>query len=81
MYSVSVLMTELKRIVESPYKSIEKNAMDCMEMRMLLAEWARLCQYPVPNQRIFRQLAKKVMLFMSLGRKGIQKSLYLLMTY
>lgn len=74
-------MTELKRIVESPYKSIEKNAMDCMEMRMLLAEWARLCQYPVPNQRIFRQLAKKVKVFATLGKETNTKSLYLLITY
>ncbi|CDS07581.1 hypothetical protein LRAMOSA01530 [Lichtheimia ramosa] len=59
--SVSMLMAELKRIVESPYKSIEKDTLDCMEMRMLLAEWARLCQYPIPNQRLFRQLARKAL--------------------
>lgn len=57
-----MLMAELKRIVESPYKSIEKDTLNCMEMRMLLAEWARLCQYPIPNQRLFRQLARKVCL-------------------
>ncbi|KAI8147372.1 CCR4-Not complex component, Not1-domain-containing protein [Fennellomyces sp. T-0311] len=59
--SVQALLDDIRRRAEAPYETIEKHGMDCLSLRMLLAEWTRLCQHSMTNQRIYRHFAKKVL--------------------
>ncbi|KAL7319889.1 CCR4-NOT core subunit cdc39 [Mucor circinelloides] len=58
--TVLSLISDLKKLIEEPYKEIKQN-MDCLELRMLLAEWVRLCQHPMATDDIFHSLAQRVM--------------------
>lgn len=58
--SVVMLLHELESQVKIPYQLTEKGGMNCFEIRMLLAEWARLCQYPMAGPQVYKNLAKKV---------------------
>ncbi|KAL0088093.1 Not1 transcription factor [Phycomyces blakesleeanus] len=58
--SVVALMQDLKQQISHPYTEISPN-LDCLEMRILLAEWVRLCQHPMATEGIYRTLAKKVL--------------------
>ncbi|KAI9315132.1 CCR4-Not complex component, Not1-domain-containing protein [Dichotomocladium elegans] len=67
--SVILLLDELRRLLETPYQGIEKNGIDCMEIRMMLAEWARLCQYSITRQGVYREIARKA-LRLAKGKEG-----------
>ncbi|OAD02750.1 Not1 transcription factor, partial [Mucor lusitanicus CBS 277.49] len=56
--AVVSLIRDLKKLIEEPYKEIKQ---DCLELRMLLAEWVRLCQHPMATDDIFQSLAQRVM--------------------
>lgn len=58
--NIIALIDGLRKQVEEPYKDIKKD-IDCLELRMLLAEWVRLCQHPMTTDDIFRTLAENVM--------------------
>ncbi|KAI9030832.1 CCR4-Not complex component, Not1-domain-containing protein [Phycomyces nitens] len=58
--SVVVLLRDLKQQISLPYTEINPKV-DCLEMRILLAEWVRLCQHPMATEAIYRALAKKVL--------------------
>ncbi|KAI9030682.1 CCR4-Not complex component, Not1-domain-containing protein [Phycomyces nitens] len=60
--SVSALMTDLGTLVEAPYRDLERvGGQDCLELRLLLAEWTRLCQHPMVTDQLCSQLATKVL--------------------
>ncbi|KAI9263360.1 CCR4-Not complex component, Not1-domain-containing protein [Phascolomyces articulosus] len=59
--SVTTLLEEMGERAKRPYVSIDKQGLDCLTLRMLLAEWARLCQHSMTHPRIYRQFAKKVL--------------------
>lgn len=58
--SVVTLINDLGKLIEEPYIDI-KQTTNCLELRMLLAEWARLCQHPMSTDDIFLSLAGRVM--------------------
>lgn len=58
--SVSALMSDLKKLIEDPYTDIKQD-MDCLELRMVMAEWVRLCQHPMATDDIYVSLAQRVM--------------------
>lgn len=55
-------MEDLKKLIEEPYTDI-KHDLDCLELRMLMAEWVRLCQHPMATEDIYISLAQRVMEF------------------
>lgn len=59
-FSVSSLIEDLRKLIEEPYIDI-KHELDCLELRMLMAEWVRLCQHPMATDDIYISLAQRVM--------------------
>ncbi|KAI9476483.1 MAG: CCR4-Not complex component, Not1-domain-containing protein [Benjaminiella poitrasii] len=59
--SVVTLIDDLKKLVEKPYKDINKQDFDCLELRMLLAEWVRLFQHPMATDTIFTTLVEHIL--------------------
>ncbi|KAI8975394.1 CCR4-Not complex component, Not1-domain-containing protein [Mycotypha africana] len=67
--NVLSLFDDLRASVEQPYKtliskeqekdSVGRAAPDCLQYRMLLAEWVRLCQHPMAAGDIFNAVAQK----------------------
>ncbi|OAD77396.1 Not1 transcription factor [Phycomyces blakesleeanus NRRL 1555(-)] len=68
--SVIALMTDLGNLVEAPYLDLKKtndsgggyigsSGQGCLELRLLLAEWMRLCQHPMVTDQLCSQLATK----------------------
>ncbi|CEP18731.1 hypothetical protein [Parasitella parasitica] len=57
------LIADLQKLVREPYYEIleQDSDADCLELRMLLAEWVRLCQHPMATDDIFNSLAQRVM--------------------
>lgn len=53
-------MDDLKKMIEEPYTEI-KHDLDCLELRMVMAEWVRLCQHPMATDDIYVSLAQRVM--------------------
>lgn len=58
--NVSSLIEDLRKLIEEPYAEI-KHDLDCLELRMLMAEWIRLCQHPMATDDIYTTLAARVM--------------------
>ncbi|KAI7901129.1 CCR4-Not complex component, Not1-domain-containing protein [Cokeromyces recurvatus] len=59
--NVVALMNDLRKLVEEPYKDVIKQNIDCLELRMLLAEWIRLFQHPMATDTIFTTLVERVL--------------------
>ncbi|KAF7724662.1 hypothetical protein EC973_000834 [Apophysomyces ossiformis] len=57
--SVMSLMQGLRAYIEQPYANVKRDV-DCLELRMLFAEWVRLYQHPRSIDPLFRKLAKKI---------------------
>ena len=63
---VATLLEELGERAKRPYLSIDKREdLDCLQLRMLLAEWTRLSQHSMTSQKIYRQFAKKVIVIIN----------------
>ncbi|KAI7871343.1 CCR4-Not complex component, Not1-domain-containing protein [Spinellus fusiger] len=58
--SVLLLMKNLKKQFSLPYEEIPLKV-DCLELRMLLAQWIRLCHYPMGPQSLYSTLTQKVL--------------------
>lgn len=59
--SVSSLIDDLRASIEAPYTDIKHDGLDCLELRMLLAEWIRLCQHPMAGKDIRTLVVEKIM--------------------
>jgi CCR4-NOT transcription complex subunit 1 len=47
--------------IETPYIDVKHEGQDCLELRMLLAEWIRLCQHPMVSKEIRKSVIEKIM--------------------
>ncbi|KAG0175598.1 hypothetical protein DFQ28_005990 [Apophysomyces sp. BC1034] len=57
--SVVSLMQSLKVYVEQPYADVKRNV-ECLELRMLFAQWIRLYHHPLSTEPLFRKLAEQI---------------------
>ncbi|KAI7863369.1 CCR4-Not complex component, Not1-domain-containing protein [Spinellus fusiger] len=60
---VLAVMQELEQWVEAPYKGRSGTGTGtyCLELRLLLAEWMRLCQHAIATDPLYQQLATKIL--------------------
>ncbi|ORE23450.1 Not1-domain-containing protein [Rhizopus microsporus] len=59
--SVISLIDDLRKAIEAPYSDIKHDRLDCLELRMLFAEWARLCQHPMAVKDIRNTIIETIM--------------------
>ncbi|KAI8368213.1 CCR4-Not complex component, Not1-domain-containing protein [Radiomyces spectabilis] len=57
---VIALLEVLQQSVEQPYHDIKKD-IDCLRLRLLLAEWTRLSQHPLAGESMYKTVAKKIL--------------------
>lgn len=58
--SVVTLIEDLTKSIAEPYADIKQDV-SCLELRMLMAEWVRLCQHPMATDEIYNSLTRRVM--------------------
>ncbi|KAI8371784.1 CCR4-Not complex component, Not1-domain-containing protein [Radiomyces spectabilis] len=66
--NVVKLVEDLKTSMESPYRDIAKSA-DCLQLRILLAEWSRLSRHPMAHEPVYDSLVKKILTTLETGEQ------------
>ncbi|KAF7727748.1 hypothetical protein EC973_007207 [Apophysomyces ossiformis] len=58
--NVVALITDLEKQANAPYIDLKVDV-NCLELRMLFSQWARICQHPVASDPMYRQLVTKIL--------------------